>query len=448
MDYTQALAYLEGLARFGIKPGLERTLTLLDALGHPEAGLRAVHITGTNGKGSVAACVASMANVAGYKVGLYTSPHLARFEERFQINGEPVSSAEFADLIAETALAAKWAHDRHGLDPTQFEVLTAAAFLYFARAEVDLAVIEVGLGGRYDATNVLAAPLVTAIAGIDLDHTDVLGHTTAAIAHDKAGIARRGVPLVVGSVDEDAWGTILTVARETGAPVVRVYAGKPAARDDREDWESVWFDHVTARQDGTIFDWHAASSEYAALRTALRGRHQAYNAAVAVTAAWQLRKAGVPISDDAIRRGLGSVHWPGRLEIVRHDPLVVLDGAHNPGGAQAAAEAIAELFPVLRPRRVVLGVLADKDVPGVVGPLVADMEMVVATRPDSKRALALDELARYVQKANPKALITVEPDIATALRRGLDGLGAGGLLVVAGSLYLVGPARSVLAAAP
>ena len=446
MDYTEAVAYLEGLSRFGIKPGLERTLALLDALGHPEAGLSAVHITGTNGKGSVAAGVASMASAAGYKVGLYTSPHLARFEERFQINGEPVSAAEFADLIGETALAAQKVHDRYGFDPTQFEVLTAAAFFYFARAKVDLAVIEVGLGGRYDATNVLAAPLVTVIAGIDLDHTEVLGNTTAAIARDKAGIARRGVPLVVGSVDASAWAAIQAVATETGAPVVRVQAGRGGRAS--EDLETVWFDHVIARPDGTFFDLHAADGDHVALHTALRGRHQAYNGAVAVAAAWQLRKTGVSISDAAIRIGLASVRWPGRLEIVRHDPLVVLDGAHNPGGARAAAAAIAELFPAPRPRRLVLGVLADKDVPGVVGPLVKDMDLVIAARPGSTRALAPEELARYVQRANPKAAVAVVPDIAAAIALGLDGLGADGLLVVAGSLYLVGPARTVLTSVP
>lgn len=444
MRYEEAVSYLDSLSRFGIRPGLERTWALLRSLGHPERALAAAHITGTNGKGSVAATLASVARAAGRHVGLYTSPHLWRYEERLQVDGVPVSPDCFADLIDETARAAARVGETPAGHPTQFEVLTAAAFLHFARVGVDLAVIEVGLGGRYDATNVLEAPLVTAIASIDLDHTEVLGRTTAEIASDKAGIVKPGAPLVVGSVDEPAWRVIRDAAGRAAAPVVRLYGPPGPGGGPSGGIDGLWVDHIRPDREGTAFDLRTPDRTYTGLKTALLGRHQAYNAALAVAMAEWLDRRGLRIGEDAIRRGLGAVRWPGRVEVVRESPAVVLDGAHNPAGATVLAAAVEDLFTSCRPRRLVLGVLADKDVAGVVGPLVRNLDMVVATTPRSPRALPAVRLAEYVRVANPAARVAAAESIETAVETALEGLGPGGLVVVAGSLYLVGPVRAHL----
>ncbi|MSP60627.1 MAG: bifunctional folylpolyglutamate synthase/dihydrofolate synthase [Myxococcales bacterium] len=412
--YARALGRLQALARFGVRPGLAAIARVLAALGHPERGVPALHIAGTNGKGSTAAFAEALLRAAGARTGLYTSPHLSRFTERIRIGGTEVGPGHTADLI-ERVLAAPG-----GDQLTFFEVATAAAFACFAEERVDLAVIEVGLGGRYDATS-CCAPFATVVTGIGLDHTAQLGATTAAIAVEKVGIARPGVPLCAGPLDQAAGAVVEEGARTIGAPLYRFGVDfTVAAESDR-------------------IAYLGPGGPLADARIALPGAHQARNAALAL-AATSFAPRFAP--DEAARReGLGNVRWPGRLERVAPD--LILDGAHNPDGAVALAAAlVAEVGPRGGRRLVLLvGALADKDARGLLAPLLPLAARVVCTRPDSPRALAASELAAQVAALAPALPVESVQAPAEALacaRRG------GGLVVACGSLLLVGELRRLV----
>ncbi|BDG61515.1 bifunctional folylpolyglutamate synthase/dihydrofolate synthase [Caldinitratiruptor microaerophilus] len=399
-----------------MKPGLERTRELLRRLGDPlPAPGRVVHVTGTNGKGSVCAMVAAGLRAAGYRVGLYTSPHLERWNERIQVDGAPLPDEDVAQLVAEVRPHVE-AMVREGFEqPTEFEVSTAVAFLHFARRQVDWVVLEVGLGGRYDATNVVARPAVTCITNVDLDHVRVLGPTRERIAWDKAGILRPGVPCVTGADDPGALWVLRREAARVGAPLVLAPPALPRGGDLY----------------GQRFDLPGLPG----LELRLAGRYQLRNAAVAAAV---LRLCGV--DEAALRAGLRTAEWPGRLEVLREEPLVLADGAHNPAGARALRQALDGLLPE-RPRVLVLGVLADKQLRPLLDALVPGARAVVATAPRSvRRALAADELARYVLPYGVP--VTVEPELERAVDRAALLAGPDGAVVITGSLYLVGPARA------
>ena len=430
LAYAEALSALESRGRFGIRLGLSRTRALLAGLGNPEHGFRGVLIAGTNGKGSVHALVASALAAAGYRVGQTPKPHLVTYRERLQIGGVPVDRDTFARLTGEVLAISDRVARRYG-DPTEFELLTAITFLWFAESGIDLAVVEVGLGGRLDATHAWDGG-VAAVTNVSLDHMDRLGDTVEAIAKEKAAIIMRG-DLAVTGASGSSLEIIRRRARRMATPLTVV---EPAPL-------------LAADRDGIEVDLGLLGP----VRIGLRGRHQAANAAVADAIVDALGSAGIAAVPDVARRvGYASVQWPGRLELVEAGGReVLLDGAHNPAGAATLATAIDELGPLLRPGRatLVLAIMADKDVDGVIGALAASALLrearVICASPPGGRAMPADRLAsRWSALAGRPAEAIAEPAAA------LDAaLAAGeGPVVVAGSLYLVGAARAILVSDP
>ncbi|MBL8135746.1 MAG: bifunctional folylpolyglutamate synthase/dihydrofolate synthase [Acidobacteria bacterium] len=424
---------LFALEQFGIKLGLDAMRVLLAALGNPHLAWPSLHIAGTNGKGSVSAMTERALRAAGLATGRYTSPHLFRVEERIALDGRDIETPRLSGALARvfTAVDRLVAQGALAAVPTYFEVSTAAAFLIFAEAGVDVAVVEVGLGGRYDATNVLT-PVAGAITSIDFDHERHLGTTLAAIAGEKAGIAKRGVPLVVGEVGDEAWRAIAESARLAGAPVIRVQDG--------------------TQVETALVDGHARltvttpAGRYGPVRLALGGTHQAANALVAIrlleTFAAETRR---PLDTAHVETGLALVQWPARLEWLR-DPRtgarVLIDAAHNPAGARALASylSLARVPPVT----LVTSVMADKDVPGVLGPLLPHAARVVVTEAATRRAMPADALAAAVTAlAAPGTPVDVvrEPGAAVTFAHTLAAP-----VVLAGSIYLIGPLRASLVA--
>jgi dihydrofolate synthase/folylpolyglutamate synthase len=426
-EYADALRALADRGRFGVRLGLGRTRALLRELGDPHLSIRGALVAGTNGKGSVLALAGSALRAAGLRVGETPKPHLVTYRERMQIAGRPVDPATFAELVAEAGTAADRVARRLG-EPTEFELLTAMVFLWFARERVDLALVEVGLGGRLDATHAWDGG-VAAITNVDLDHMDRLGSTIVAIAREKAAIIERGDLAVTGATG-DGLAVIRRRAARVGAPLTAVEPA-PIVGLSRDVIE------VSLPRLGRT-------------RVGLRGRHQAANVAVAEALLDSLAAAGIAdVGDDHRRDGYAAARWPGRLELLEtggHD--VLLDGAHNPSGAATLAAALDDLRPFLQTGQLTLvtATMADKDVDGVVRSLAASRALgdarVIATRLEVPRALPADELAAVWRRRAPALTVEVEPDPAVALEVALQG--ASGPVVVAGSLYLVGLARGLL----
>ena len=436
MDYLEALRYLSersGYDRgFVANPfeqegvGLERTAWILRAVGHPERRYPAVHIAGTKGKGSTAACLASVLAASGYRVGLYTSPHLHTFRERVQIAGQPIAPSLFAALMAELAVAnAELAAERSELGgATAFELATALAFLAFARQGIDVAVVEVGLGGRLDATNVLE-PAVAAITSISYDHMQILGSTLAEIAREKAGIIKPGRPVVSAPQRPEAEAVIVRTAAERGASL---WLG---GRDWAVEGGAAWF------------SFRGPGGDVRGLRLGLRGAHQVENAGVALAVTQLLAQRGFPVPEEAIRRGLAEVRWPGRLEVARESPLVVVDGAHNVDSAERLARAMSEEF---RWRRLtlILGIARDKDIPGIVRALLPLADEVVAVASHSPRAARPEQILAVVAELRESLPAREAGSVAAALDEALAGAQPDDLVLVTGSLYVVAEAREAL----
>lgn len=414
---------LDGLEHFGVKLGLERTRRVLAELGSPEAELPAVLVAGTNGKGSVSAWLASIVTAAGYRSGLFTSPHLEKVEERLRIDGRAVSTETLAKWVERVVTASQGGDD----DPvTYFEALTAAALGWFADRAVDLAVLEVGLGGRLDATNV-AEPLLSVITPIAFDHQRQLGSTLGEIAAEKGGILRAGRPAIASTDQPDVRRALVSIAAGMGSrlEVVHGHGGVLSHRDRPGGAQT-----VTLRTDRHTYR----------LESRLGGRHQLDNLELAVRAAERLSEVGLPdIDRRAIEEGVAACRWPGRLEWIALGGAgggrqVLLDAAHNPAGLLALGAYLGTLG---RPFSLVFGMLREKVDPHVVGELWKAAERVVVTRPSSERALAPAELV---------AEVGIEPDLAVAEpRRACErALAADNLVVVCGSIYLAGEVRTWL----
>jgi dihydrofolate synthase/folylpolyglutamate synthase len=426
-DYHEALAALAARGRFGIRLGLGRSRALLAALGDPQLGLRGALVAGTNGKGSVLALAGSALRAAGLRVGETPKPHLMSYRERVQIDGHPISAADFARHVSAVLAVSDRVARRHG-EPTEFELLTAVVFRHFAEAGIDVALVEVGLGGRLDATHAWDGG-VAAVTNVALDHTDRLGSTIAAIAREKAAIIERGDRAVTGA-DGEALAIVRRRARRVGAPLTEV-GPAPILASDR-DGLSVELPRLGAT------------------RVGLRGRHQAANVAVADAILDALGAAGIGAADDdARRRGYSGAVWPGRLELLTVDgDDVLLDGAHNPAGAAALAQALDDLRPHLAsgPLTLVMAAIADKDVDGIVDALTGASALlgatVIATTLDAARAMPADELAaRWRRRGRRVSDVQAVTDPLEAVERSRA---RGGLTVVAGSLYLVGQVRAHL----
>lgn len=418
--YDEALQFLHSLDRFGSRLGLERMRRLMGRLGHPQAGLPMVHVGGTNGKGSVVAILDSILRAAGYRVGRYISPYLEGFRERIVIAGDLITEAALAEHVKRLRTHCVEMGAQH---PTEFEVVTALGFMEFQRARVDIALIEVGLGGRWDATNIIH-PCLAIVTNIGHDHLERLGPDLTAVAWEKAGIIKPLVPVLCGEKST----MIQRVAVAKRAPLFR-FGADFVVCPGHMDW------------DGQYFTMHGLDGHYRNLHLPLLGRHQLVNASLAIGAAEILRRQGWDIPAGAIRAGLKCVSWPGRLELLSRQPLVVLDGAHNREGAVALAAALKELGA--RDMTLVAGILADKEYGAMLPPLLPFVRRVIVTKPANARALSTQMLADAVRTLHPQLAVESCPDLAAALSRGLESSTGGGLLV-SGSLYLVGPARGIL----
>ena len=357
------------------KPGLERIGDLCSRIGDPQKKLKFVHVAGTNGKGSFSSMLSSILAEEGYKVGLYTSPYITEFNERMRINGENISNEELVELVELVRPIADTMIDK----PTEFELITALAFEYFKRNECDIVVLETGMGGRLDSTNVIDSSLVSVITGIALDHTAFLGDSIPRIAAEKAGIIKSGCSVVFGGDDEEAYQVIAKKASEKNAELFRVDYNKLSVLD--------------MSFKGSRFDFDGRES----LKISLLGTYQPRNAAIVLTAVDVLQKQGIRISERAVREGLARAEWRGRFEILSNDPLIIFDGAHNPQGISSAVESIKLYFGENKVY-LLTGVLKDKDYTAIARDLASVASRAFTLTPDSPRALDAVEYAEVLQK--------------------------------------------------
>ena len=420
MTYEEALNAIHAVHWQGHKPGLGRTRALLAALGDPHKALRFVHVAGTNGKGSTAAMLDSCLRAAGYKTGLFTSPYINRFNERVQVDGVPIPDGDLVRLVERVQPAAAAMADT----PTEFEFITALGMLWFAEQRCDIVVLEVGLGGALDSTNVIDPPECAVITALGLDHVKELGPTLADIAAAKAGIIKPGAPAVSYGGAPEADRVIAAAARACGAPLTVVDFTRLRLRG--------------AGLDGQTFDFDGL----AGLTLPLLAGYQPRNAAVAVTALRALRARGWDIPDEAIRRGLASVRWPGRFELLRRSPPFLLDGSHNAHGMRATADSLRSLFPGQK-FVFLVSIMADKDADEMLRLLLPLAKAFVTVTAPSPRAIPAADLAARIEalggSAEPAASIPAAVERAAALA-------AGGPAAALGTLYFSGEVRQAVAA--
>jgi dihydrofolate synthase/folylpolyglutamate synthase len=415
MTFSELREGLFARGRFGVRPGLETTRQILDRLDHPERQFPVVHIAGTNGKGSTAAFLASILKEGGYRTGLFTSPHLIRYTERFRINGREITEEALVPL-AERVLAVA------PVEATFFEVTTALAFLFFAQERVDLAVMEVGMGGRLDATNAVTG-ILSVITPVNLDHCRYLGETIREIAGEKAGVITGNGPVVCSTQDGEALSVIAARCATSGAPLFR------CGREFRAEW----------RQDG-LLAYHGLKSSVTVLTPGIPGDYQRDNAACALATAELLTERGFPLELSSLSRGVTAASWPGRMELFPGPPRLLLDGAHNPAGVAAL---LASLEKIRRERLfLITGVMADKDREGVLGPLLSLADEVITVSIGLPQATPAAELVAFCSARGTQAIAA--GSVAQGLAAASNRAGHDDLILVTGSLYLVGEARGVL----
>lgn len=430
MTYQEALEKINSLLVFGSKPGLERVGELMRRLGSPQKQLRFVHVAGTNGKGSVCAYLSGILQQAGYKTGLFISPYVVDFRERFQINGEMIPKERLSELV-EMIFPVVEQMKQEGKIITEFELVFAVAIAWYCREKCDVVVLETGLGGRFDATNIIDTPLASVIMSISLDHTAILGDTCEKIAFEKCGIIKPGgITVVYGEQPEG----VLEVVREAAKKQHnRLMVADPAA-----------VTKLSTGLDGTSFRFHTEAYENGSrkqYRLSLLGEHQLKNAAAALTTVAALRSRGLYIPEAAVCAGLKNAVFPARLEVLRREPVVLLDGAHNPGGAAALESAVKELLPEGK-RIGVVGMLADKDVKGALSLLAPLFDRLITVTPDNPRAMKAEELADLL--ASLGAVAEPVNSFETAYEKALSYTEKTDAVVVFGSLYLASDMRKVI----
>jgi dihydrofolate synthase / folylpolyglutamate synthase len=425
MTYGQSLSYLESLQKFGIKLGLDNIRAVLESLGDPHRAYPVIHIAGTNGKGSVAAMLAEILSGHGFRTGLYTSPHLVRLEERMRIGDRLIRPRQVARGLSDlkAGIDGLLAAGRLVYPPTFFEVVTALAMAWFAGEGVDIAVLEVGMGGRFDATNAVV-PLVSVITTIAHDHQRYLGRTLGEIAFEKAGIIKPGVPVVCGVRGGEALMVIRRRAREEGAPLIEVFGRGTAFGRLGTDRRRFVYDSGSVRYD---------------FKPSLLGAHQGENAAVALKTAETISRAWRPLDARTAIRAVGRTKWEGRLEIVHRRPTVILDGAHNPEGAASLEAYLRD--SVRRPVVLVFDAMKDKDIRKIGRILFPRARRIILTRVPMARAASPEEIVDLCREFADR--IVIEPDIRRALDLALAEAGARTPVVVAGSLFLVGAVKKI-----
>ncbi len=416
-EYASCLHDFLSLQKFGIKFGLSSTSALLQRLGHPEQGQSFVHIAGTNGKGSVAAFLSAILQAAGLKVGLYTSPHLVRFTERFQINGQEMSQTEAADLMRTVQSA--WDQRE---PPTFFEAVTVMGLVYFAREKTDIAIMETGMGGRLDATNVIT-PLISIITSISMEHQEYLGSTLLQVAEEKAGIIKPHVPVLTGVNQPKILDLLHTRCQEKKAPLYRL---------GREMQAKVFSQRLF---------YHGLHTTLKDLSLGLPGRHQGRNAALALAASELLHSQGYRVTDEARQTGVAKTVWPGRMHIISNRPMIMLDGAHNPAAIRALARSLQE-NPTHKRLILVIGIMADKAAKPILRAILPLADQVIFTRPVYERAMDPEHLSSQAPD------LPREHQVIQSLPQALEAAKAAAdqedLIVITGSLFTVGEALSCL----
>ena len=434
MNYQEALDYIHSVCWKGSRPGLERTIELTDRLGRPQDGLKFIHVAGTNGKGSTSAMLASILQKAGYRVGLYTSPFILRFNERMKIDGVDIPDEELAEVTELVKPHAEAMADT----PTEFELITAIALCYFAKHRCDYVVFEVGMGGRLDSTNIIDADTVVAsvITGIAMDHTAFLGDTPEKIAAEKAGVIKAGVPVVYGGHHPAVGETLPSPEAISCGRVIRAKANEMNAPYVEAD--HTLLAHVRADLFGCDFDFGDLKS----IHIPLAGLYQPHNAANVLTVVEVLRARGLAISEEAVRAGLSDVYWPGRFEILSRSPLIIADGGHNPEGIDAAIASVKTYFGE---EKILLltGVMADKDYTHMVARMGEVTARAFCVRPANDRAL---DAAKYTEAFEAIGIPaagypTVAEGVAAASAVAAD---QGMALLCLGSLYMYGEVRAAV----
>ncbi|MGI5899845.1 MAG: bifunctional folylpolyglutamate synthase/dihydrofolate synthase [Christensenellales bacterium] len=421
MNGRQAVEYIHSFYGMGKKAGLENGFALMELLGNPHKRLKCIHVAGTNGKGSICAYIERVLRAQGYKTGLYTSPYLQRYNERIRVDGMPIDDDDLAVAVSKVKAAVDILHERD-IRPTEFEVGTAAAFLWFQMAGVDYAIIEVGLGGRLDPTNIIT-PLVSVIGNIGIDHEKILGDTVEQIAAEKAGIIKPGVPVVMYPQGESVRKVVEEVARRNSSPFIYV---------EKDKIENV------------DVDLRGASFGYAGfdIRINIPGKHQVLNGATALRALLALRELeidGAEMGDESVVEGFKKAFWPGRLEWMSEN--IIIDGAHNPQGAKALADYVKDFLPGKK-IALIFGVQQQKPYEGIAEELARVADFVLAVEPDSHKALPAQELADLMQEKGVDSRRC--DDLAQALDYARVFAGDEGYIIIAGSLYLAGEARTLL----
>lgn len=444
MNYDEAMAYIKNTAKFGSKLGLDRTEKILELLGNPHKKIKCIHIAGTNGKGSTTAMMANILVEAGYKVGSYTSPFIEEFEERIQINNKNIPKEDLSHIVTEVSKAVEKVVELGYSNPTEFEIITCVGFLYFYQSKIDFAMIEVGIGGRLDSTNVIT-PILSVITSISLDHTLILGDTIDKIAYEKAGIIKEGIPVIMFPQQKQSEEVIETTCREKNCKLIKVpqcsstYLGK-------ENLQQV---DITSME-GTMNVSNNVITQKVRVETsnnnyiidlALLGKHQLLNCSVAVHAIEELIGLGTKISKDNIIMGFRSVKWPARMEVMNKKPLVVIDGAHNIDGIEKLTESIDMYFNYNK-IILILGILADKEVEEMIKIIVPKVSRVITVTPHSERAELSEELKTQVERYtnNCEAI----EDYTEAYEKALSYCQEEDLLLVSGSLYMVGDMRRII----
>ena len=419
MQAQQAIEYIHSLYRKGAKPGLERMKQLLGFLGNPQQELKFLHIAGTNGKGSTAAMTASILCKAGYRAGLYTSPFIYRFHERIQFAGRQITDEELVPIVELVQSFVPKMED----PPTEFEFVTAVAMEYYRRMKADIVVLEVGLGGLVDPTNVIGVPEVAVITNIGLDHTEILGQTVEEIAAHKAGIFKEGGTAVVYRSTPSVEAVFEEICAQRKVKLYKAdFAGLRLLRHGLE---------------GQVFD----CGQRKELELPLLGDHQLHNAAVVLRVADALIENGWKITEEQIREGIRTVSWPGRFDILHRDPLFIIDGGHNPQCIEALGKNITDY---LSDRRIIvlMGVLEDKDFGQMCRPVLPLVSEFVCVTPDSPRKLEASQLARYLQREGAAAVAA--QSVEQGVRLAMEKAGKDGVVLCFGSLYLLGDVRLAL----
>lgn len=424
MNYQEALNYINESHKFGIRLGLDNMRNLLELLGNPQDKLNVIHVAGTNGKGSTCSFITSILKESGYKVGLYTSPFLETFTERIKINGENIPEEDVARIV--TLIKEKI--EQGDIYPTEFEIVTAMAFYYYCEQDVDFVALEVGLGGRYDATNIIKTSDVSVITSISLDHVGILGDTVAKIAYEKGGIIKENGTAIVYDQSDEAKDVIKDICKEKNAKYIEVK-----------------FDDINIKQSdiySQVYDCSIMGKKYEDLEIKLIGDHQVNNSILALSAIDFLKETkGLNITEEDIRKGLINTKWPGRIEKIMEKPIFIIDGAHNKDGARSLAKAIDKNFNGKK-ATLLIGMLEDKDIDGVLEILMPYFNKVITTTPDNPRAIDSEKLKDKISKYADN--IVSKPSIEEAVEYTLKNSSEDDIVISAGSLYMIGTVRTLV----